>query len=283
MPIQFGNNNIKLDGISEVYVGSNKVYSASVPGPPIIESPKDEYFCVWGDQDFKITISKNRASNYGNINWDPATNARVKYSTDKSSWSDFSYVSGNIDYFEQTFSANTLYYIYTVGMRRVSIYSNNGYYRDCGWGGAARGPYSDQDGHVEAIFQVDSIDTTKNTTVYLQGNLRTLANASSADGNTALGSNTQYTLVNYSINHQYYTDICYACNCGIGTGRTTAYGTTKYVFAGGIQYIRGVKYTANSTICYLDVSNLWLGAYNSSDISPNTIFPASTTSQNPLT
>ena len=80
MAVYLGNNKLTFDGISEIYVGSNKVYSAA----PVDYST--EYFYVENltNSDNTLTISKSYSS---------APTITVYYSTDKTNWTSVSTMS----------------------------------------------------------------------------------------------------------------------------------------------------------------------------------------------
>ena len=89
MPIKLGNNNITFSGISEIYVGSNKVYSATTPSltldqvPFYIDNPGTSAITV----PFVRVIASNNKSN--KIYISPSTTAwtgGVKYSTNMTNW-----------------------------------------------------------------------------------------------------------------------------------------------------------------------------------------------------
>lgn len=121
MPIQFGNNNIKLDGISEVYVGSNKVYSSTPPYDPI-----NDYFWIENRKSSSDTIRFTFITNLTSSKFSPTVANDVYdffyYSTDKSTWT--AHRGTNL-----TIPANTRYYFYSnrsEGFNQQSGYVSSG-------------------------------------------------------------------------------------------------------------------------------------------------------------
>ena len=89
MPVKLGNNNLTFSGISEIYVGSNKVYSAAPPSLTLDQVP----FYIYNSGTSAITvpfvrvIASNNKSN--TLELRPSTTAwtgGVKYSTNMTNW-----------------------------------------------------------------------------------------------------------------------------------------------------------------------------------------------------
>ena len=89
MPVKLGNNNLTFSGISEIYVGSNKVYSAATPSLTLDQVP----FYIYNSGTSAITvpfvrvIASNDKSNV--LELSPSTTAwtgGVKYSTNMTNW-----------------------------------------------------------------------------------------------------------------------------------------------------------------------------------------------------
>lgn len=99
MAVYLGNNKITFDGISEIYVGSNKVYSAATPPLTLDQVP----FYIYNPGTSAITVPFVRViasnSKSSTLTADPSTTAwtgGVKYSTDMTNWTSTSSANINI-------------------------------------------------------------------------------------------------------------------------------------------------------------------------------------------
>ena len=238
MAVYLGNNKLTFDGISEIYVGSNKVYSATPPGPPIIDNPVNEYFCVYSANSFTIRFEKIQTAGgaSANLNYD---NLKLKYSTDKTTWTEVSATQGF------NFNGGTIYYIYT-SSAEVGTFVHEA---SLSWSSAAWGQVCSAPAYGYYSYTSTRMKFSGTSTIYLMGNIRTIAQGDQATPyNGYVGSSTMIDYVGMTVSSSSYS-IYYTRACGLGASTR---GST-YLRARGISNIQG---TSNSII---DISNLFIG------------------------
>ncbi|MEE3439927.1 hypothetical protein [Ruminococcus sp.] len=238
MAVYLGNNKLTFDGISEIYVGSNKVYSATPPGPPIIDNPVNEYFCVYSANSFTIRFEKIQTAGgaNANLNYD---NLKLKYSTNKTNWTEVSAAQGF------NFNGGTLYYIYT-SSAEVGTFVHDS---SLSWSSAAWGQVCSAPAYGYYSYTSTRMKFSGTSTIYLMGNIRTIAQGDQATPyNSYVGSSTMIDYVGMTVSSSSYS-IYYTRACGLGASTR---GST-YLRARGISNIQG---TSNSII---DISNLFIG------------------------
>ena len=238
MAVYLGNNKLTFDGISEIYVGSNKVYSAAPPGPPIIDNPVNEYFCVYSANSFTIRFEKIQTASgaNGNLNYN---NLKLKYSTDKTNWTEVSATQGF------NFNGGTIYYIYTSSAEVGTTASSS----NLGLTSAAWGQVCSAPAYGYYSYTSTRMKFSGTSTIYLMGNIRTIAQGDQATPyNGYVGSKTMIDYVGMSVSSSDYT-IYYTRACGLGASTRTS----TYLRARGISNIQG---TSNSII---DINNLFIG------------------------
>lgn len=244
MAVYLGNNKITF-GISEIYVGSNKVYSATPPGPPVIDNPVNEYFCVYSAKSFTIRFETiNTASGASaTLIYD---NLKLKYSTDKTNWTQVSAAQGF------NFNGGTLYYIYTSSAEVGTLTSDTDLgRRSASWGQVCCAPAYGYYSYTSTRMKFSGTST-----IYLMGNIRTIAQGNQATPyNSYVGSKTKIDYVGSSVYSSSYS-MYYTRACGLGSSTyqssSSSY-TPQYLRARGISNIRG---TSNSII---DINNLFIG------------------------
>ena len=238
MAVYLGNNKLTFDGISEIYVGSNKVYSATPPGPPIIDNPVNEYFCVYSANSFTIRFEKIQTAGgaNANLNYD---NLKLKYSTDKTNWTEVSATQGF------NFNGGTLYYIYT-SSAQVGTFVHDS---SLSWSSAAWGQVCSAPAYGYYSYTSTKMKFSGTSTIYLMGNIRTIAQGDQATPyNGYVGSKTMIDYVGMTVSSSSYS-IYYTRACGLGASTRSS----TYIRARGISNIEG---TSNSII---DINNLYIG------------------------
>ena len=247
MPVKLGNNNLTFSGISEIYVGSNKVYSATPPGPPIIDNPVNEYFCVYSAKSFTISFEKVQTASgaSGNLNYN---NLKLKYSTNKTTWTEVSAAQGF------NFNGGTLYYIYTSSADVGTTSSST----DLGLQSASWGQVCSAPAYGYYSYTSTRMNFSGTSTIYLMGNIRTIAQGDQATPyNSYVGSKTKIDYVRRSVSTSDYY-IYYSRACGLGAS-TYQHSSSPYsLIARGIFNLRG---TSNSII---DINNLFIGEHEES-------------------
>lgn len=247
MAVYLGNNKITFDGISEIYVGSNKVYSATPPGPPVIDNPVNEYFCVYSANSFTISFEKvqTTAGSTATLNYN---NLKLKYSTNKTNWTEVSAAHGF------NFNGGTLYYIYTSSADVGTTTSST----DLGMSSASWGQVCSAPAYGYYSYTCTRMNFSGTSTIYLMGNIRTIAQGNQATPyNSYVGSKTKIDCVSTSASSSSYS-IYYTRACGLGSSTYQNYASPYSLKARGIKYIQG---TSNSTI---DISNLFIGDHEDS-------------------
>lgn len=125
MPVKLGNNNITFSGISEIYVGSNKVYSAA---PPPYD-PINDYFWVENTKSSDVLCEFQLVKTFTNSSWASLTcsysrTVIVKYSTNKTNWSSTMLPYQDATFFRITIPANTRYYFKSDISSQTTNYSS---------------------------------------------------------------------------------------------------------------------------------------------------------------
>ena len=210
MAVYLGNDKLTFDGISEIYVGSNKVYSSAQPYDPI-----NDYFWVENTSNASKQVCFDLMTVYKSTSWSSVQeiygSGTLYYSTDKTTWS---YIS--TDTYRRislTVPAKTRYYLYvswtTYGTTRSSFdYTYGGTANIYGWGAWINwGNYAS--GRCSSVFKPVN-NASDNDVFAIGGNIRTITGR----GQNGVSSTTQtyydrssYSGGNYDTNVRYWTGL----------------------------------------------------------------------------
>lgn len=212
MAVYLGNNKLTFDGISEIYVGSNKVYSSG----PIDYST--EYFWVENTSNESKRVCFSLQNVYKSTSWNSLQarygSGTLYYSTDKTTWSTISISSTTIIYL--TVPANTKYYLYTGWTYYGTSHSTfSGTYGGTaninGWGAYVLWS-NNYTGRFSTAFRAES--SSDNDVFAIGGNIRTMTGG----GQAGVSNTSQYgyerTSYNYNNN---YTSVRYWTGLGKST------------------------------------------------------------------
>lgn len=245
MPIQFGNNNIKLDGISEVYVGSNKVYSST---PPPYD-PINDYFWVENTKSSDVLCEFQLVRTFTNNSWASLTfcyssTVLVKYSTNKTNWTTAQQPFTDTTFFRITIPANTKYYLKSDTSSQITDYSSY----SSTYGGKAYiqawGGYANYGTAGNANFATVFRPNTSSDKAYIKlgGNIRTIIGLS----DSGVGSTTSmsYNRTTYNRGNNYVSTRSW-----LGPGTSVASDWDMYNLKNGL-YFQYIK----------DASQLYIGS-----------------------
>lgn len=197
MPVKFGNNNITFSGISEIYVGSNKVYSAAPPYNPI-----NDYFWVENTSNESKRVCFNLVNVYRGSSWSSLQarfdSGTLYYSTDKTNWT---YISTDTytTMIYLTVPANTKYYLYISWSYYGTTYDSfsptyGGTAWIGGWGSWVCWSNS-YTGRFSTAFRAEN--SSDNNVFAIGGNIRTITGGRQSGVSTT----SQYKYVRTYYNH----------------------------------------------------------------------------------